>query len=309
MYSLLDLCWDGNSEGALNLLLEHPEICKIGCVDMNGNTSLILACAKGMKEVALELLKYPNECKIGHVGHSSGTALIYACSKGMKEVALELLKYPNECKIDQVTEYGDTALVWACAKSMKEVALELLKYPSECKIDHVNTNGYTALVWACAKSMKEVAFELLKYPNECKIDHVNAKGNTALSYAYKNNMPEVASIIENYADVGEMLKLSQRQKIFLQKYINRKTAGEFNKLPNKEEIQERQKGLNDIEDKVKKISKDGTCLVCLGKTNNNTIFIKCKHVLHICDECMYVVDKKCPVCATTSEFITGCFII
>ena len=47
----------------------------------------------------------------------------------------------------------------------------------------------------------------------------------------------------------------------------------------------------------------------LGKTNNNTVFIKCKHVLHICDECMCVVDKKCHVRATTSEFITGCFAI
>ena len=62
-------------------------------------------------------------------------------------------------------------------------------------------------------------------------------------------------------------------------------------------------------DKIKTISKEGVCVVCLGETNNNTMFIKCKHILNICDECICVTNKKCHVCSITTDIITGCFVI
>jgi hypothetical protein len=223
----------------------------------------------------------------------------------MKEVALELLKYPDQCKLDQVNIYDNTALIYACGRKMTKVALELLKYPDKCKLDQVNKKKNTALILACYKNIEEVALELLKYNEMCAITHVNDYGNTALFYAQKNNMKDVIDKIYTYIDIYSALQLKNEQKQLLDQYFNKKIS----QMSNSEEIQKQYNNLNDMMEKINKLSKNGGCMVCFEETQHNTVFVKCKHVLCVCSECCSVLEKKCPICRIDTEIITECFVI
>jgi len=57
------------------------------------------------------------------------TALIMACRRGMKDVALRLSELPD-IEVNAMNKKGDTALIWACCNKMNVVALRLLELSS-----------------------------------------------------------------------------------------------------------------------------------------------------------------------------------
>jgi len=254
-------------------------------------------------------LKHHDICKLGHVNTHGNTALILACREGMNDVALEMLKHNDICKLDHVNTHGNTALILACEKGTNDVALEMLKHHDICKLGHVNTYGNTALILACEKGMNDVALEMLKHREKCKLDQVNKYGNTALIMAQRNNMVRTVNMILSYTEFIKKLELTPIQTVNIEQHIDMRLNEKINQLYSNEEIKQILSGLDNIKYQIRKISKCGTCVMCLDITNNNTVFIECKHILNICEECIHITQKKCPVCIKPSEIITGCYLL
>jgi hypothetical protein len=83
----------------------------------------------------------------------------------------------------------------------------------------------------------------------------------------------------------------------------------MNKLLSQEEIEKRHANIDMIENKIKNLAKNGECIMCYENTNNNIFVVKCKHVLHLCDDCSTIINNKCPICMIPSEIISGCFCV
>jgi hypothetical protein len=64
-----------------------------------------------------------------------------------------------------------------------------------------------------------------------------------------------------------------------------------------------------IDKKIKKLAKNGECIICFENTNNNIFLVKCKHVLHLCNDCSTTINNKCPICMIPSEIISGCYYV
>jgi ankyrin repeat protein len=312
MTTLLTLCKNKDSAAALELLnsscYSESDIYQ---VDEAYFTPLIWACLNKMSEVALELLiKCKDKCKLDQVTDRGDTALIWACCNKMSDVVLELLKYPDKCKLDHVDNEGNTSLIYICFNKMSEVALELLKYSDKCKLDHVTHLGDTALIIACRNKMSEVALELLnKCPDTCKLNHTNNYGETALNLAYKYNLQDVITAINDNIDIIDTLDIDQTKKNEIYRYIKRQTTEHIKKLLSPEEIEQRYARVDMIENKIKNLAKNGECIMCYENTNNNIFVVKCKHVLHLCNDCSSTINNKCPVCMIPSEIISGCFCV
>jgi hypothetical protein len=130
-----------------------------------------------------------------------------------------------------------------------------------------------------------------------------------LIYAKINKMTEVIDIIYKNGDIQSILNLSPPHMELLNKYIDQRLTEKINQLYNAEYIETCNKNLHDIENRITKISGTGLCIICLDKTDRNTVFIKCKHIFHVCDECMYIVEHKCPICMKPTEIINNCYAI
>jgi len=161
----------------------------------------------------------------------------------------------------------------------------------------------------CDRNMTEVALAILKYPDMCAINHVIRHCITAFWLAQQNNMTDVIKLICPHIDFIATLRLTPIQADCFEHYINMRLTEKINQLPNNEEIKKRQEVVNNLEDRINNMSRDDTCVICFGDTYNNTVFIKCKHILHICNECSHITAKKCPICTTSTEIITGCYAV
>jgi hypothetical protein len=158
--------------------------------------------------------------------------------------------------------------------------------------------------------MEKVALELLnKCPEMCKINKVNYKGETALIYAHRYNMEKVEEIILRYVDICKIFKLTSDQKNIFNRYIDMILVEKINNMPDAEDIKIRHKELSVIDERIKKFSKDRECLMCCEETSHNIFFVECRHMLCICNVCVNMLDKKCPICKTTTHVITKCFIV
>lgn len=105
--------------------------------------------------------------------HGSNVLLL-ACYRGLTEVALEILKH--KCNPGQFNKNGNTALIWACSNGMSGVAKVLLEN-EECLPNFVNTEGMTALDYAKWNNMSEIVEILKKYQNLTSIPKIIQKEN------------------------------------------------------------------------------------------------------------------------------------
>jgi hypothetical protein len=304
--ALMWACYNNIEKVSLELL-KYPDKCKIDQIDDDGNTALIFACEKGADVVAIELLKYHNRCKLNQVDSEGNTALIWSCFNNKSHIALELLKYPNKCNIDHVNIHDNTAFIWALRNEMFTVVVELLKYSNKCTIDKIYDGiCYTKLlIFACDHKMESLAMKLLEYPDRCNFSQVSYSGCTALMAARNNKMYDVALTILNNRGSKKMSKYCFSQISEILHEAGSKSFGMYDSS----EFKIRQKELDAIEERIKKLSKDGECLMCCEITPHNIFLTKCKHVLCVCDMCVSMLDKKCPLCKTTSSIITGCFTV
>jgi ankyrin repeat protein len=121
-------------------------------VDIEGYTSLMYACKKGKRKIALKILDSDRhsgqnrECHPEQINNDNKTALIYACKNKMSDVALKSLNmnchsgtladpsiheagerlHHRGCQPQQTDNDNKTALIYACKNKMSDVALKLL---------------------------------------------------------------------------------------------------------------------------------------------------------------------------------------
>jgi hypothetical protein len=248
-----------------------------------------------MNQVALEILKYPKLCGMNIQNNYGNTVLIWSCINNLDQVALKILKYPELCGMNIQNNFGDTALIWSCKNKMEQITLEILKYPELCGMNIQNKDNKTALILSCENKMEQVALEILKYPESCGISMQNSE--KILKIAYDNKLELVVLNLFNYIE-------SSKSDNFISFLI--KTS--LNWYLSDEEKKERQLYLEQLTlqaDKLNKIKNDvykkNECIVCYEKTINNSLFIKCKHILYICDDCNNNLEKKCPLCNCATE--------
>jgi hypothetical protein len=157
--------------------------------------------------------------------------------------------------------------------------------------------------------MSDVALKLLEYPDRCNIHNKNSRGETALSFAYINKLQDIIDAIYGCSNVDDILRLTDYEKHTLNYYVKRQTSEQVNKLLSPEEIEKRYAHIDMIENKIKNLAKNGECIMCYDNTNHNIFLVKCKHMLHMCNDCSSIINNKCPICMIPSEIISGCFCV
>ena len=55
------------------------------------------------------------------------------------------------------------------------------------------------------------------------------------------------------------------------------------------------------------MAKQNNCLTCDELQHHSTVFVKCKHSVNICNECLPKLGGKCPICRTKTDTISGIF--
>jgi len=99
---------------------------KINSCNNVANTILNYLICNEKEERVIELIDKMEIESINKVNKNGNTALILACAKNMESVSLKLLER-GKININQANIYGDTAFIWACCNKMESVALKLLE--------------------------------------------------------------------------------------------------------------------------------------------------------------------------------------
>lgn len=160
----------GDSAAALQLIRDAPASVSLDAVTPNGQTALMLACERGMEEVALALIASDKVDITKQV--DTWDALYYACVMRQPRVALALLhKKPELCEHIYHSDHagamgpdGWTPLMLACAYALPSVALALMEAAAASTtsadtaqriVHHSDEQGMTALRLAIAEMLDE----------------------------------------------------------------------------------------------------------------------------------------------------------
>lgn len=160
-------------------------------INANGKDFLQLMIVLDNEKQALDLIT--RGVSVTTICSNKNSTLMLACSHGMKQVALEILKSESKGLPGYISSHGNTALIWACYTNMPEVALKILE-TGNASHDSIGSDNDTALLWACNNNMSEVALEILKCGN-AHPGQVANRGETALGFAFRNKMRDVAAEI------------------------------------------------------------------------------------------------------------------
>lgn len=167
-------------------------------VDKNGNTPLLLACHKKMKNVCIKLLD-DQGCQINHINNEGTNALMMACINNMEDICMKILDQQN-IQINHTNMFGNNALLIACAHNMENVCIKILDNP-ECQINHANVYGDNILIKACGRKMENVCMNILDRP-DIQINHVNINDCNALILACDRHMLKVCMKLLEYPNIN-----------------------------------------------------------------------------------------------------------
>ena len=125
--------------------------------DKDGNTPLAIACIC----CNVPLVHFFIERKGAHINatnNNGDTPLILACSKGLVDVARILVE--KGANVNAKNNNGYTPLIWACLKGHEDVARLLIEKGAD--VNAKNNDGDTPLDLACNKGHEEVAQLLIE---------------------------------------------------------------------------------------------------------------------------------------------------
>mmetsp|Transcript_26739 Transcript_26739/g.64795 ORF Transcript_26739/g.64795 Transcript_26739/m.64795 type:complete len:778 (-) Transcript_26739:324-2657(-) len=142
-------------------------------VNDKGDSSMILACRAGRRDIVHALLK----AKANVNKHSDGnsTPLTAAAMRGYKPIVKLLLE--EKAEVNTVTNTNDTPLSLAVWKNHGETALILLEAGADCK--RVDRFGDTVLIDAC-KNGNFILVKKLVETGDLSLNHQNNEGMTPL---------------------------------------------------------------------------------------------------------------------------------
>ncbi|ORX45751.1 ankyrin [Piromyces finnis] len=190
--------------------------------DLDGRTSLIIACIYKLRQVVPILLKYGTS--VNTRDYLGKTALMYSCEKQEDGIVKQLLEYhsninfqdnngltalmlackndnidiirlllENRARVNRQDKNGDTALTIASRYGCVRAIQLLLRYCANTDIK--NNRGETALIIACRHVNEEIIRILIKQPLDMDIQDRN--GNTALIYLCQKKY-EYTDIVQEF---------------------------------------------------------------------------------------------------------------
>lgn len=187
--TLFQALQNGNTALAKDVI---NKIDNLNITDINGNTPLIIAAAKGYNNVAEILLSRGSN--INHKNLEGHTALMEACENQQILTVPILLRYKP--KIHSILDDGESSLAIAAGKKNPELLKLLLEY-----IDYSNTTSEYIINVHLAKAIDSAAYsgdiEALKiiFSSLGKHSISLSQAFTAMNTAEENGHPEIVEFI------------------------------------------------------------------------------------------------------------------
>ena len=172
--ALIDAVISGNVDTVKTLVDKGVYV---NVADADGNTALMLACAKGQLEIAKILLNN-KRIDVGMTNGNKDTALLLAAQNGHVDIVNELII--NGAGINATNSQNCTPLIVAARDGHDKVVEALLKVKN-IAINTQSSNGDSALMLAVQNGHTAIVKTLLD--NKADINLKNAAGSTALMIA------------------------------------------------------------------------------------------------------------------------------
>ena len=181
-------CIDKKYLDIAKLLIEKKEFFDINSTCKDGRTSLRIALASGLTEIADLLIKAGADINIRGCDLNSG--LMKAVDNNSTETSMLAIK--NGAKTDFQDPDGDTALMFAIDHGNNTIVKALLEAGADPNIQ--NKSGETALMSACKNNLVVIVTLLLSH--NASIHIKNTQGKTALDLVSHNK--ELIDLLTQY---------------------------------------------------------------------------------------------------------------
>jgi ankyrin repeat protein len=157
--------------------------------DLEGRTSLILACIYRLRQVVPILLRYGTS--VNTKDYLGKTALMYSCEKQEDGIVKQLLEYHSNVNLQD--NNGLTALMLSCKFDNEEIIRPLLE--NGARINRQDKNGDTALTYASRYGCTKAVYLLMRCNANGNIK--NKRGETALIIACRHVNEGIIHILIN----------------------------------------------------------------------------------------------------------------
>jgi ankyrin repeat protein len=157
--------------------------------DIEGRTSLIIACIFKLRQVVPVLLQYGTS--VNTRDYLGKTALMYSCEKQEDGIVKQLLDYHSNINLQD--KNGLTALMLACKYDNEEIIRLLLE--NRARVNRQDKNGDTALTFASRYGCTKAVYHLMRYCANGNIK--NKRGETALIIACRHVNVNIIHILVN----------------------------------------------------------------------------------------------------------------
>jgi len=158
--------------------------------DMEGRTSLIVACIHRLRQVVPILLEYGTS--VNTRDYLGKTALMYSCEKQEDGIVKKLLEYHSNINFQD--KNGLTALMLACKYDNEDIIKLLLE--NRARVNRQDKNGDTALTIASRYGCSQAIKLLLRYC--ANTDIKNKRSETALIIACRHVNENIIRILINH---------------------------------------------------------------------------------------------------------------
>jgi ankyrin repeat protein len=188
--------------------------------DSNNNTALILAAAKGHKDIALKLIDQMTPEQIALQNKNGVTALIFAAQNGHTDISRALIDKMTPEQIALQNKNGVTALIFAAQDGHTDISRALIDKMTPEQIALPSKNGNTALILAVATGHNDIAVKLIDQMTPEQVALPDKNGNTALTFA----------VAKDHKDIAQALLVKQSALLFVEPNQKRLT------LPHKDKV-------------------------------------------------------------------------
>ena len=178
-------CFGGSSVDILQGLIDRGEA--LEDPDVNGFTSLMMACLNGKKKVVDFLIE--KGVDVNKKNKSGATALMVVSQNGHRDIVKQLLDHG--ARIDECDHLGNTALMYATLNKQKWIADDLVQ--EGANINARNLQGDSPLLMACRNGSRALIELFLR--NGAEVNAPNHKNLTPLQVTEMRGFQDLSRVL------------------------------------------------------------------------------------------------------------------
>jgi len=178
-------CFAGSSPDILQGLIDRGEA--LEDPDVNGFTSLMVACLNGKKKVVEFLME--KGVDVNKKNKSGATALMVVSQNGHRDIVKLLLDHG--ARIDECDHLGNTALMYATLNKQKWIADDLVQ--EGANINARNLQGDSPLLMACRNGSRALIELFLR--NGAEVNAPNHKNLTPLQVTQMRGFQDLSRVL------------------------------------------------------------------------------------------------------------------